>query len=626
MSIELQDYHKHLNHYGDFVAATKIQRDFYTPLHKLHWYQLNGMVLNDNKIELGNIRDDTRIHILAPVKSGHGKREYRWVSRAVAEIVGLDVGSPSSLHPEQLLGKVMKVKEGKAFVYKENYGYLHDDLLQFDEAYRYLNDNDPLTREVREYLKMGLDGYPNNYVYKKLVDQDKASGLGYYANAVAQFYFQPLQLNEILVLDGFLRRFNFPFVEMPTSHANAREDYLAKMKVTGSAGTGLERFCNHLKEMKQTPMQWSYSDDLNERLADYNCALVKYCFERGTKAANWADIMEWGFLNRMLKFGVILAGSRGQESIKPVHIDLAFMDVFELLVRECDFLEKKIWGDFDYGENWYGAMGHAKRCLEWLYEQGATSEEKSEITIEQFNDFVADVYKIKDRQAREKVRHLKDRGWIKLKQIYQGSKVWLAFEPKNITHGGDGGKGGNEVYDSLCDDYDKLLSKFFGKSGLIADSVKNTHGGDGGNGGNGGTVLVVDGGSKTHGGSGGAINAVEKVKIETQLPRSPPSPPSTEKPAHVEEKQPIPVTEPLEPIQPYIPYDNRFRNALNELNTTLKAKQYVFPTVFTQIGQQHDIDDDNWTLKNFTKRGYLIEVGGRVRAGPNWNELFQELV
>ena len=83
MNHKLSFKHNHLPHFDDFVTATKIQRTYYNPLHKLFWYQLNGLVLKDRAIIVGNIQEDTKIHILCPMRSGKAKASYRDISKEI---------------------------------------------------------------------------------------------------------------------------------------------------------------------------------------------------------------------------------------------------------------------------------------------------------------------------------------------------------------------------------------------------------------------------------------------------------------------------------------------------------------------------------------------------------------
>jgi len=79
----------------------------YAPTKKLIIYSILGDMIKHNPINIGKITDDTRINLGIPMKSGHGKTIMKNFIKATYKAIDpqLKCSEPTSLHPEQLVGK-----------------------------------------------------------------------------------------------------------------------------------------------------------------------------------------------------------------------------------------------------------------------------------------------------------------------------------------------------------------------------------------------------------------------------------------------------------------------------------------------------------------------------------------
>ena len=110
-------------------------------------------------------------------------------------------------------------------------------------------------------------------------------------------------------------------------------------------------------------------------------------------------------------------------------VQKAFVDLLEILDSTFRFVEKKVQGRLDYGESWSGATGDDQVVLEWLAMMGATSEEDSNISIDEYQKEIQRVTGYTEPGARKRYQRHKRKGWINSIQRQQTTKVWLAFNP-----------------------------------------------------------------------------------------------------------------------------------------------------------------------------------------------------
>ena len=76
-------------------------------------------------------------------------------------------------------------------------------------------------------------------------------------------------------------------------------------------------------------------------------------------------------------------------------------------------------------------VGKDRQALEWLFFEGATSEKKSNVTIDTYEKKIMEIWNVKSRQARTIKRQHEVEGWIQSKKAPKISKIWICFNPKS---------------------------------------------------------------------------------------------------------------------------------------------------------------------------------------------------
>ncbi|RLI81637.1 hypothetical protein DRP04_05695 [Archaeoglobales archaeon] len=151
------------------------------------------------------------------------------------------------------------------------------------------------------------------------------------------------------------------------------------------------------------------------------------------KLANYLVLVDYTLLDKLTKFSALQAYIHGRRKVEAEDVERAFVDLFEFIVHEFDYITHKVEGFLDYGEKWAGARKEDQICLRWLYEQGATSPEASTVSIDEFIQKIAEICQLTRRGARERYRKFKERGWIDSKQISRNeTRVWLSFLPEIV--------------------------------------------------------------------------------------------------------------------------------------------------------------------------------------------------
>ncbi|RLI81639.1 hypothetical protein DRP04_05705, partial [Archaeoglobales archaeon] len=101
---------KHLPYFDDFRIFVGLRGDEYRPILKAHYYAVVSATNPRAYAKIGDVCVDLRVHVFTPLPSGKGKGELIAAEKEIMRKLKMKVGEPSSLHPEQLVGKV-KVKE-----------------------------------------------------------------------------------------------------------------------------------------------------------------------------------------------------------------------------------------------------------------------------------------------------------------------------------------------------------------------------------------------------------------------------------------------------------------------------------------------------------------------------------
>ena len=425
LEIPMQYPTMHLNGFDDLIKSTRLIGDGYIPIMKSVWYNLISTMIATSKLQIGNIHIDGRIHTLIILRSGGGKNDIKRVIKEVLNGIGKNYIEPTSYHSEQFVGKVKITKDKDGETYTPIRGHLSQDYLLIDEGKQLLTSNDPINSESRKYLRLGMDQYPNNEIMKKSVDINHENALRYAPHCCVAVFIQPFTLEEHIVLDGDLRRFIVPYVEMKGN--NEEKAYEERLRGSSKLAPN-ENIIAVIKSLKEFE-DFDITEDAKTTFNELFDLLAKRGETYSPKMSHYMDIVGYGNQNTFLKFSVIQALQDNTCTIDSKHIELAFIDYTEILEHTYLFVENKVIGDLNYGEGWNGAMDKNFRALNWLYIHGATSEEESNVSIADYIDKLMKVFRVEERQAQRILKTHKEKKWVKTKKGQHNSKLWLAFTP-----------------------------------------------------------------------------------------------------------------------------------------------------------------------------------------------------
>lgn len=412
----------HLKHYDELSTIVSLGGNEYIPLKKALWYHIVGGTLKI-PIQIGDVITDTRVPLSIPIAAGRGKKSFIEAVKFSAKATGRTFMAPVSLHPEQLVGKTKISKKGEI---KQIYGAFKSDFIAFDEASDLVQARNDIYRQSLSYIRVALDPIGNNTVVKKMVDVENTDALQYNPECSILMCFQPIPINEYFVSSGTFRRFRTPFLKLdvvPQSKINEIiSNQLDGRDVTEEAKKGWRKFLNEIKECKGT---FRITPDGKEMLLKSNEELAMLMFTWSKKASDYATMIQFAMNRDILKMAAIHAAIENRFDINAYDIMKAHMDLFEVVCLEMSFLDAKILGELDYGESWGGAMGEDKECLQWLVENGATSKEKTTITIAKYISHISETYGISEKGSIKRYNNHREKGWvIGLRVGEHSSVVW----------------------------------------------------------------------------------------------------------------------------------------------------------------------------------------------------------
>lgn len=462
---------EHLTCFSQFDSLLGLYGKHYLPIKKARWYQALGGVLQ-KKIVLGEKVTDTRINCIYPLPTEQGKNDLIYLFKDVLAPLGLNIEEPISYHPEQLIGKVIEIlldnpkgKPKKIKVKKENRGYFDADFVEIDEANILIFNKDEQTQQAREYISKALNPIGRNEVVKKLVGDLPTERVQYYPKCTITAYFQPSKkIEEILFLQGFLRRFLIPVGNVePFLNFGNENDFLKKITPSEfSKHKCKEELINFLSNVSESlkARDFVFSPEAIDKLNYYHQYLISEGQIHSERIANLTKLNKWTFQDYLIRMSCILAGSFYQNVVNEKFVALAYMDLVELLQSTFNFIHSQVYGSFDYGTGWQGATFKEKLCLEYLYEKKCFSAESSSVNIAEFISYIEQIYKVKDTRARQILADFKKKTLVDSKQIFQdNTRVWLTFIPQteNMVSQGDKGRKGYNLYESVFSSINHIL-------------------------------------------------------------------------------------------------------------------------------------------------------------------------
>lgn len=442
---------EHLPHFLRLKAITCLRGDIYDRIIKGVYYNLIGVLKAKTIVTVGQITTDLRMSITIPLPSGQGKKNFKQAIAQILTELEYDVHQPLSFHSQQLIGKVIQRGKGKTACWVQNAGYLSRDYLIFDEAYKMMTAKDEDIQETRRAVRIAKDRYKHNLVEKKMVDNtfDESERLSYYPLVSICQFLQPRRLPTGVVEEGDLRR-DLVLYEKGIANADKTEDYAARLRTHVDVDETVKVFCEHLKDVvkKTANHKFKFTEEALSKVEELHLSLVTQGFVHSDKAARFCSMIDWTLQDLLVRLCCLLSAAYGKSEVTPEAVELAYVDLSDFLQMGLDFVVDKVEGALDYGDEWKGAHSKDQKCLEWLYQRGALSEESSKVRIYEYVDEIAKIRGIQDDAAQKQYLKFRSEGWVDSRQEGQhDSKVWLTFKPEvvNRFEGSKGSKGSKHL-------------------------------------------------------------------------------------------------------------------------------------------------------------------------------------
>jgi len=400
--------------YSQFKPLIKLYGESYNPLKRAVFYSIIGSVICSNKIVCSDIKEDTRINLFVPLKSGHGKREVKEIIRQSIHSIGLSYCEPTSLHSEQLIGKTISNNKDEPII---NKGHLAEDYLIFEESTELFTDK--TYQETRDYIKIALDPIGYNEVYKKSVDTFKKNAVKYCPQCTIVFFFQPLPIDDKVVTRGLLRRGIILSIDpLQGERYDALDQSLLDNDVSDDWGKWIE----YLQMLKEQEFNWEFDDDVKASIGSLSKELIKQGYQKGNKASSYTEIMFFSLRNLLVKMSCIQAAIDGREKLLLSDVKQAYTDLSLFWGIQLEFVIQKVKGEIDYMD----MTKEEKSCLLILQANKCTSEDNSPLMIKEFLELISSELQCTVDRARHLYYGLKESGYLNSKQMGQyNSKVWL---------------------------------------------------------------------------------------------------------------------------------------------------------------------------------------------------------
>jgi len=422
----------HLSFFDNLYMLSLLCGKEYVPILKTIWYSLHGLVIRLT-IQLGRVIVDTRVNLAVPVPSGLGKKNLEQLIKDLVESLGFSYTSPTSFHPEQFVGKTRIIEKRKETTYQQNPGHLDDDYIVINEAVELLTSQDESYKETRKYIRCALDPIGRNEIMKRRVDCPREHTLMYVPKCTIAMFFQPQPVPEDVVTTGLLRRFLVIYLKLVGKDRTKEYEERLNDLDTDVLKEKKNEIISHFRKVEETKEngELKFAEEAIQRLKELHQELISQGIFNTKKGRNFTEMFGFSLQNLLVEMSVIQALSHYRTTVEKKDVEYAYIDLCEFFACMLEYINKKVQGNLDYGEAWKGATEKQKECLQFLYQNNATSLETSSITIKIYIDFIRKVFGVGKEEARKIYQKHKKYQWIKSKQVGRhDSRIWLAFSPE----------------------------------------------------------------------------------------------------------------------------------------------------------------------------------------------------
>lgn len=387
----------------------------YDIIKELTIYSLLGDCLKENIIKVGSAVVDTRVNVGFPLRPGYGKSVPKNVVIKYLSKLGKRVTIPTSLHPEQLVGKtiIIRDKSGNIIDKKVNYGHLADDYLIFDEAVELISSKE--FTQARDYVNLALDTIGMNTIVKRSVDSEVEDAVKYNPKCSMMFLFHPVPLGDMLVTRGFLRRVFIGYVH--PSSIERRNALIESLSKSNDINYELLNLMAYL-----TSRSWNWKFESINPIVDYCCKIADSDYTE--KLELFIDMMFFTLRDRLMKLSAIESACRQRDVITSSDISIAFKELEKFMSSQCAYIEENVSLRVDL------LMTGKKRkeeIIKYLYKCGAISEHTSVVTVNNVLNDVSKSLGCSKTSVKFYLRQLLYEGIVKAKLVDDKHKVWLCL-------------------------------------------------------------------------------------------------------------------------------------------------------------------------------------------------------
>lgn len=444
--IELMYFTKHLPNFEVLDKALGLHGEEYKVVLKALYYSLVGLSIKDCAISFGSVKFDTRISLIFIMNSGKGKNNIKQVYKNLSSI--FQVSEALSLHPEQLIGKVVKGKKDEEPKVVE--GYFHSDVLLLDESRELFKSMAEKHSEIRGFTCVALDPLGNNIIHKRMVDFGSKYPLKYPANCTAILFTQPITINAEVFECGFTRRF------LIIGLAGFSDDkFIYNARLNGeSRDAYITQFNSYLEGLNHNG-EWSFVADVKDALEKYCGLLNDFGLCHSKKGFYYLKkIYGQTLLDMLFKFSCISATySWNSRNVTVEDVERAYIDLFELLNSTLDCINNN--SNFFYVSD---IKYQELQTLNWLYDSNAISPEKTKLSIKDLKEKICNIYIVEFTRAEHIYFEIVKKGYLVTKKGQHDSKVWLSPNGVKLIEDGFNKINGQGFYD----EYLRLCNKYSG--------------------------------------------------------------------------------------------------------------------------------------------------------------------
>lgn len=417
----------------ELLPIIKLHGDSYRLLKKAAFYSTLAHLVRKSKITIVNQEMDLRIPAMYVLPSGYGKRELKDFIKENTPPEPQRVETycePTSLHPEQLVGKTL-IPRSQTGSYEKVRGFLGSTFLVIDEAIQVLVDG--RYEEARKYIRFSLDPIGKNTITKRLTGIPPQHAIEYSPDCSMALFFQPVgwsgndRLPRHLLSEGLLRRFVILYAKI------SDEERLSGFRLSHNPVN--DKQAQSLWAAAQTnivsiganqSVDWDVSSVVG-LLFDGADQLVKIGHARGGQCREFALMAFYDLLKHLSRMSCVQAGVDGRTIIESQDVKEALRDLTETWELQLNFVAEMIQPP----RGIHNVNPRDIEALRVLINANCTDQAQSQMSIHEFKEEI-------DDEHGNVYRRLKDGGLVDGKQVgSHDSRVWLTPKGAAMVSSGE---------------------------------------------------------------------------------------------------------------------------------------------------------------------------------------------